>query len=159
MLTKVSILNHLVRRPIFLSSYAVSDLSFVETLCQSVYSTSKSASVGEIASMHGVLFFVLKEFIAMEDQLCQKFNLATYLELCEDNFVAAMETYEVLAVPSFENILALTMGVNKYSQFFHLINKLTEISDAEGSGRSKTLFILEARLCRCHPLPIAWLSP
>lgn len=62
--------------------------------------------------MHGVLFFVLKELIAMRDQLCQRFDLATYLDHCEQNFVAAVETYEVLAVPSFENILALTMGVS-----------------------------------------------
>ncbi|KAJ5165661.1 uncharacterized protein N7500_007491 [Penicillium coprophilum] len=101
------------RRPIFLSSYAISDLSLVENLCQKVYSTSDLASVGEIASMHGVLFFVLKELIAMKDQLCQKFDLAAHLSHCEQNFVDAIESYEVLAVPSFESILALTMGMVK----------------------------------------------
>ncbi|OQE35353.1 hypothetical protein PENCOP_c013G02517 [Penicillium coprophilum] len=101
------------RRPIFLSSYAISDLSVVENLCEKVYSTSELASVGEIASMHGVLFFVLKELIAMKDPLCQKFDLATSLDHCEKNFVDAIETYEVLAVPSFESILALTMGMIK----------------------------------------------
>ncbi|KAL4917014.1 fungal-specific transcription factor domain-containing protein [Aspergillus aurantiobrunneus] len=85
--------------PIFLSSYAVSDLSVVENLCQRVYSTSELASPGEIASMHGVLFFVLKELIAIN---------------ANTNFVAAVETYEVLAVPSFENILALVMGKKLY---------------------------------------------
>ncbi|OKL59647.1 hypothetical protein UA08_05133 [Talaromyces atroroseus] len=100
-----------VRRPIFLSSYAISDLSLVDNLCRKVYSTSDLASAGEIASMHGVLFFVLKELIAMKDPLCQKFDLLTYLDHCEQNFVAAIETYEVLAVPAFENILALTMGM------------------------------------------------
>ncbi|KAL2847210.1 fungal-specific transcription factor domain-containing protein [Aspergillus pseudoustus] len=100
-------------RPFFLSSYAVSDLSIVENLCQRVYSTSELASPGESASMHGVLFFILKEFIAVKDPLCQKFDLTTYLDHCEHNFVAAVETYEVLAVPSFENILALVMGMIK----------------------------------------------
>ncbi|KAL2799262.1 hypothetical protein BJX66DRAFT_333165 [Aspergillus keveii] len=102
-----------IRRPIFLSSYAVTDLSIVENLCQKVYSTSELASPGEIASMHGVLFFVLKEMIAFKDPLAKKFDLHSYLAHCEQNFVAAIETYEVLAVPSFENILALVMGMIK----------------------------------------------
>lgn len=62
--------------------------------------------------MHGVLFFLMKEMIAFKDPLSQKFDLATYIDHCEQNFVAAVELYEVLAVPSFENILALVMGVS-----------------------------------------------
>lgn len=62
--------------------------------------------------MHGVLFFVLKELIAMKDELCQRFDLTTHLDHCEKVFAATLETYDVLAVPSFENILALTMGVS-----------------------------------------------
>ncbi|GLA74045.1 hypothetical protein AtubIFM55763_004986 [Aspergillus tubingensis] len=63
--------------------------------------------------MHGVLFFVLKELIAMNDELCQRFDLTTHLDHCEKVFAATLETYDVLAVPSFENILALTMGMIK----------------------------------------------
>lgn len=47
----------------------------------------------------------------MEDQLCQKFDMKKYLAQCEQLFVAASESYDILAVPSFENILALTFGV------------------------------------------------
>jgi hypothetical protein len=108
----VTDLMALEKRPIFLSSYAVSDISLIDCLCQKVYSISEVASPGTIASMHGVLFFVLKELVAMEDPLCQKFSLIDYLEPCERAFIVAMETYEVLAVPNFENILALTMGVS-----------------------------------------------
>ncbi|OJZ85405.1 hypothetical protein ASPFODRAFT_62051 [Aspergillus luchuensis CBS 106.47] len=98
------------RHPIFLSSYAISDLQVVEDLCRSVLSGPSRASVGQVASMHGVLFFVLKELIAMKDELCQRFDLTTHLDHCEKVFAATLETYDVLAVPSFENILALTMG-------------------------------------------------
>ncbi|KAJ0422367.1 fungal-specific transcription factor domain-containing protein [Aspergillus carlsbadensis] len=80
-----------VRRPIFLSSYAVTDLSIVESLCQKVYSTSELASPGEISSMHGVLYFIIKEMIAFKDPLSEKFDLPTY----------------------FENVLALVMGMIK----------------------------------------------
>ncbi|PWY83839.1 hypothetical protein BO94DRAFT_599265 [Aspergillus sclerotioniger CBS 115572] len=103
----------LARRPIFLSSYATSDLQLVENLCQSGYSITRQASVGQIASMHGVLFFVVKELIVMNAQLCQSFDLFIHLAHCEQIFIAAIETYDVLVVPSFENILALTMGMLK----------------------------------------------
>lgn len=84
----------------------------MEKLCQRVYFQPNSASVGDIASVHGVLLFVLKELVAMKDQLCDKFDIATYLDHCEQSFIAAVETYEILVVPSFESVLALTMGVS-----------------------------------------------
>ncbi|RAH80848.1 hypothetical protein BO86DRAFT_364181 [Aspergillus japonicus CBS 114.51] len=49
----------------------------------------------------------------MNDDLCQRFDLNAHLIRCEQIFVAALEHYEVLVVPSFENILALTMGMIK----------------------------------------------
>ncbi|XHG04012.1 hypothetical protein AWENTII_007296 [Aspergillus wentii] len=63
--------------------------------------------------MHGTLYFVLKELIEFKDPLCEKFDLSTYLDHCEHNFAAAVETYEVLTIPSFENILAIGMGMIK----------------------------------------------
>ncbi|PYH87092.1 hypothetical protein BO82DRAFT_324445 [Aspergillus uvarum CBS 121591] len=101
-----------VRRPIFLSSYAISDLHVLEDLCHGVYATS-GPSAGQIASTHGVLLFVLKEYVAMNDDLCQRFDLNAHLIQCEQIFVSALEHYEVLVVPSFANILALTMGMIK----------------------------------------------
>lgn len=100
------------QRPIFLSSYAVSDISLIDSLCQKVYSVLEVASPGTVASMHGIFFFVMKDLIAMKDPLCQRFNLSDYLEPCERAMIKAIESYEVLAVPSFENILALAMGVS-----------------------------------------------
>ncbi|RAH65668.1 fungal specific transcription factor domain-containing protein [Aspergillus aculeatinus CBS 121060] len=101
-----------VRRPIFLSSYAISDLHVLEDLCHGVYATS-APSAGQIASTHGVLLFVLKEYVAMNDDLGQRVDLNAHLHECEHIFVAALEHYEVLVIPSFENILALTMGMIK----------------------------------------------
>ncbi|KAL4809851.1 hypothetical protein BDV18DRAFT_156232 [Aspergillus unguis] len=100
------------RRPIFLSSYVISDIQLFESLCLGVYQ-SNQPPVGHIASVHGVLFCVLKEYIAMNDGLCQHYNLAAHLDQCEQLFISAIETYEVLVVPSFENVLALTMGAIK----------------------------------------------
>ncbi|KAL4816596.1 hypothetical protein BDW67DRAFT_190813 [Aspergillus spinulosporus] len=103
------------RRPIFLSSYAISDLQLVESLSRSVYAPTLTgrASVGQIASAHGVLLFILKELIAVKDELGQRFDLLAHLDHCERIFVSALETFEVLAVPKFEHVLALTMGMIK----------------------------------------------
>lgn len=90
----------------------MSDTSLIDCLCQKVYSVLEVASPGSVASMHGIFFFVIKELIAMKDPLCQRFNLTDYLEPCERALINSIETYEVLAVPSFENILALAMGVS-----------------------------------------------
>ncbi|CAG8267906.1 unnamed protein product [Penicillium salamii] len=101
------------RYPIFLSSYAVNDLKLVEGLCQSIYFPIKSISIGQIASMHGIFYCLLKEYEAMKDPLCQQFDFPAQIAQCEKNFIMALETYEIMSVPSFDNILGLTMGAIK----------------------------------------------
>jgi hypothetical protein len=101
----------------------------VESLYQKVYSTTELVSPGEIASMHGVLFFLIKEMIAFNDPLCQKVDLTTYIDHCEQIFVAAVETYEVLAVSSFENILALVMGVSTTTSLAGLLDGSKELTE------------------------------
>ncbi|CAG8929165.1 unnamed protein product [Penicillium salamii] len=101
------------RYPIFLSSYAVNDLKLVESLCQSIYFPIKSISIGQIASMHGIFYYLLKEYEAMKDSLCQQFDFPAQIAQCEKNFIMGLETYEIMSVPSFDNILGLTMGAIK----------------------------------------------
>jgi hypothetical protein len=62
--------------------------------------------------MHGVLYFVLKECICTKDTLCEQFDLEAHLKTCKESFEVSLMTAEVLAVPSFENLLALAMGVS-----------------------------------------------
>lgn len=99
------------RRPIFLSSYAVNDLKLVESLCQSIYFPVSSISIGQVTSMHGILYFLLQEYKALKDPLCQQFDFDVHLTQCEKNFIMGLETYDIMAMPSFDNILGLTMGV------------------------------------------------
>lgn len=62
--------------------------------------------------MHGVLFYLLKEFINFKDPLAEKYDLSPHLETCEKNFSAGIETYEILVVPNFENTLSLLLAVS-----------------------------------------------
>lgn len=68
---------------------------------------------GTVTAMHGILYFLLKETIATKDQICEKLNLEQYLEGCKKSFEAGIEDYNVITIPSYENTLALTIGVSK----------------------------------------------
>jgi len=63
--------------------------------------------------MYGIVNALLKEFIILQNSICQRFDLRAHAAQCEQNFNATIESYDVLAVPSFENIFALIMEVSK----------------------------------------------
>ncbi|KAE8161566.1 hypothetical protein BDV40DRAFT_313021 [Aspergillus tamarii] len=99
-----------VNRPIFLCSYAINDRTLVERLCQRVYFPTEPISTGHLAGMHGIILTLLKEFKIMGNPLSQKFDLKAHISTCEQNFNTLVESYDVLAIPSFESIFALIMG-------------------------------------------------
>ena len=100
-------------RPIFLCSYAINDQKLVERLCRDVYFPMAPISSGHLAAMYGILHVLLEEFTIMRNPLCQKYDIKLHATRCEQNFNSIIESYEVLAVPSFENIFALFMGVSE----------------------------------------------
>lgn len=61
--------------------------------------------------MYGMLYLILKEFILLKNPLCVKFDLTVHAARCDDNYNALIETYDIWAMPSFYNILALIVGV------------------------------------------------
>ncbi|KAF5865898.1 hypothetical protein ETB97_001966 [Aspergillus alliaceus] len=97
-------------RPIFLCSYAINNHVLVERLCQRVYFPTEPISTGHLASMYGILLPILKEFTILQNPLCQRFDLKAYATRCGQDFNNLVESYDVMAVPSLENIFALTMG-------------------------------------------------
>ncbi|KAJ5247355.1 hypothetical protein N7468_002338 [Penicillium chermesinum] len=103
------------RKSLFLTLYPVNDIHLVERLCQRVYFPMRPVSSGTVAAMHGCLFFLMKESVMWKDDLSKRYDLKTYMDKCKQNFEAAIENYDVLNIPSFENIIALTMGVGGFS--------------------------------------------
>ncbi|KAF2260489.1 hypothetical protein CC78DRAFT_536366 [Lojkania enalia] len=96
--------------PVFLYGLSKAGTDFVERLCRKVYFPIEPPSPGHVAAMLGILCNCFKEFIATSDPLLEKYDLKTHLEICEQSFKVGIETFDVLAVPSLENILALTLG-------------------------------------------------
>ena len=99
--------------PMVMNSFLLNDIALLESLCQKICFPTEPVSIGHITTMHGILYFILREYISLSDPLCQEHDLKTYMEKCEQKLHAGIQTYEVLAVPTFENIFALTLGVSE----------------------------------------------
>lgn len=78
-----------------------------------MYFPTEAVTVSHLTAMHGILYFVLREYTTLSDPLCKDHDLKAHLARCEKNLNVGLEAYDVLAVPSFESILALTMGVSE----------------------------------------------
>lgn len=72
----------------------------------------RPVSSGTVAAMHGILYFLMKESIMWKDDLSKQYDLKTHMAKCKESFEAGIENYDVLTIPSFENIIALVMGVS-----------------------------------------------
>ncbi|WJG34608.1 uncharacterized protein FOBCDRAFT_213798 [Fusarium oxysporum Fo47] len=110
----VAVLQQLkVNRPIFLCSFLINDPSLFETLCQQAYYTAAPLSLGQATSMYGVMYYVLKEYVLLQSPLAQEHDLKAHISTCERNFSRGIETYQALAMPCFENVFSLALGMTK----------------------------------------------
>ncbi|KAI0424528.1 hypothetical protein F5Y09DRAFT_324127 [Xylaria sp. FL1042] len=107
------ILKIKARSAIFLHGYLISDASLIENICRRVCFPIDGLSTGLVASMHGILYFLLREYLILGESLGKEYDMESLAAQCERSFNAGIETYDILAVPSFENILSLAIGVIK----------------------------------------------
>ncbi|KAL2829642.1 hypothetical protein BJY01DRAFT_227761 [Aspergillus pseudoustus] len=119
-----------VRTPFFLTSHPITDLPMVEDLFRKVYFPTEPLTIGHVTAMHGILLSLLKEFIGLKDPLAEKYDLPSYMPTVEKNFNAGLETYEILAVPSFENVLSLLLAVIKAQDEANVLLSTTLIGAA-----------------------------
>lgn len=91
-------------------SCAWRDRDFLETLCQHVYFPSEPVSLGSLTLMYGLLWEQSQYICPEKDPEFSSFELSYWLRLCERNFYAGVESYEVLTSHSLENAQALTLG-------------------------------------------------
>lgn len=62
--------------------------------------------------MYGIMYCLLKEFVLLQSPLAKEHDLKVHVATCERNFSRGIETYQTLAMPCFENILSLSLGVS-----------------------------------------------
>jgi hypothetical protein len=99
----------------FLPGQALTDVRLIEHLCQRVYFPTEPVTLGHITSVNGIMRLILREFIITKDSLAEEHNLEELKAQAERNFDRGLQTFELMTVPSFENILAITAAVS-YTQ-------------------------------------------
>ncbi|KAI0531652.1 hypothetical protein GGR58DRAFT_518364 [Xylaria digitata] len=110
----VSILRKLkAHGSIFLHGYMISDVTLIEDICRRVCFPTDPVSTSLVNSMHGLLYILLRECLILGDPLGKEYDLKEYAAHCGRNFNTGIQTYDILAVPSFENVSSLTLGVVK----------------------------------------------
>jgi hypothetical protein len=109
----VLLLTTSVNRPIFLCSFLINDPSLFETLCRQAYYNAIPLSLGQATSMYGTMYYVLKEYVLLQNPLAQEHDLKAHISTCARNFSRGIETYQTFAMPCFENVFNLALGVSR----------------------------------------------
>ncbi|KAK6506199.1 hypothetical protein TWF506_011118 [Arthrobotrys conoides] len=108
----ISLLRKLKEYPsVHYLAYAMRDQMALEKICQAVYFPTEPVSLGQLTTMHGLLLFLLEEYIALNDPILSGWDASKFLSLCEKNLHIGCQSYEILAVPHVDNVKALTLGV------------------------------------------------
>jgi hypothetical protein len=84
----------------------------VEDLFRKVYFPTEPISVGHVTAVHGILLSLFKEFTRFKDPVAEKYDLSQYMAICQRNLAVCFESYEILVVPSLENVLSLILAVS-----------------------------------------------
>lgn len=96
----------------FLAGHAIIDVTFVEHLCQRVYFPTEPVSIGHVTSVNGILHLLLREYHMTQQPLDKAWDTRRFLEQAGRNFELGVESFKLLTIPSFENVLALTIAVS-----------------------------------------------
>ncbi|KAK6346168.1 hypothetical protein TWF730_010499 [Orbilia blumenaviensis] len=108
----ITILRKLKEYPsVHYLAYAMRDQMALERICQAVYFPTEPVSLGQLTTMHGLLLFLLEEYIALNDPILNGWDITAFLSLCQKNLHIGCQSYEILAVPHVDNVKALTLGV------------------------------------------------
>lgn len=105
------------RPPLFLAGHAITDVPLVEHLCQSVYFPTEPVSTGHVTSVNGILYLLFREYDIIQQPLGKEWDTKQLLTQAGRNFDLGVESFDLLTVPSFENVLALTIAVSGTRSF------------------------------------------
>lgn len=91
-------------------AYSVRDHMSLERICRAVYFPTEPVTLGLVTTMHGFLLFLLQEYLAINDPLLKGWDAIKFSQICEKNLHIGCQSYELMAVASFDNITALFLG-------------------------------------------------
>ncbi|KAK6213861.1 c6 transcription factor [Colletotrichum tabaci] len=112
----IRLLRTVTEHSVLFLFYAVENRKQVEDLCRRVYFSVEPVTVGEITLLHGYLSVLFKDIDFEARPEFNREETDRYYKLCDANFKAGVETYEVMAVPSFEHTLILFIAALRAQQ-------------------------------------------
>ncbi|KAK7449581.1 hypothetical protein Landi51_06005 [Colletotrichum acutatum] len=99
-----------------LRTVSLENRSQVEELCRRVYFSVEPVTIGEVTLLNGFLSVLLRDIDFESNPEFSPEEANRLYTMCNSNFKAGVETYEVMAVPTFEHTLILSIACLKAQQ-------------------------------------------
>ncbi|KXT08498.1 hypothetical protein AC579_8615 [Pseudocercospora musae] len=94
-----------------LLAYGLGHIDEVETLCRAAYFPTQPMSVGALTMMHGLLLFLIMEWMLHPDlNIPRAVDPHALFEQCERNFDAGLQFHDIWTNPTLENVKALRIA-------------------------------------------------
>ncbi|OJJ57176.1 hypothetical protein ASPSYDRAFT_134130 [Aspergillus sydowii CBS 593.65] len=119
-----------IQPPFFLVSQSWKDTRQLESLCQSIYFPIVPVPSGSTTLLHGLLYFVIRDYIHEGDPDLARYDLSSSKSFCERSFSAGLNSPQMLADPTLEKVQALLIGIIKAQEEFDIQRCWTYLSIA-----------------------------
>ncbi|KAH1271367.1 hypothetical protein KXW98_009094 [Aspergillus fumigatus] len=102
-----------VQPPFFLTVHSWRDLRQIESLCHAIYFPVDPIPAGSLTLLHGLLYYIIRDYLHEECSDLARFDLAAYAGFCERHFLAGLKSYEMMCDPTLQKVQALLIGIIK----------------------------------------------
>ncbi|KAF4829373.1 hypothetical protein CGCTS75_v006740 [Colletotrichum tropicale] len=106
----IRLLRTVSEQSILFLFYAVENRVQVEDLCRRVYFSVDPVTIGEVTLLNGFLSVLLRDIDYEKHPEFDPQETSRVYNMCHANFKSGIETYEVMAVPTFEHTLILSIA-------------------------------------------------
>jgi hypothetical protein len=100
-----------VQPPFFLTTHSWRDVRQIEALCHAIYFPVDPIPAGSLTLLHGLLYYIIRDYLHEECSDLARFDLAAYAGFCERQFLAGLKSYEMMCDPTLQKVQALLIGV------------------------------------------------
>ncbi|KKK25394.1 hypothetical protein P175DRAFT_0530702 [Aspergillus ochraceoroseus IBT 24754] len=139
--------------PFFLVNQSWKDAHQLESLCQSIYFPIETIPPGSMTLLHGLLYFIIRDYMHERDPDLARFDLASSEAFCEKNFSHGLNSYQMVVYPTLEKVQALLIGVIKAQEEFDIQRCWTYLSLA--FNLCQTMGLHRSSTTKSDPFPIA----
>ncbi|KAL3296085.1 C6 transcription factor [Colletotrichum asianum] len=126
----IRLLRTVSEQSILFLFYAVENRVQVEDLCRRVYFSVDPVTIGEVTLLNGFLSVLLRDIDFEKHPEFDPQETSRVYNMCHANFKSGIETYEVMAVPTFEHTLILSIASLRAQQDGNLALQRTVMSAA-----------------------------